>query len=331
MNAIITTANAALATRTPAVIAAEINNIKEQTRRIALYNSIEIGRRLVEAKSLIKHGEWGAWLKSSVQYSQRTADNLMRIFEEYGADQITLLSDNAKSQAFANLSYTQAVALLALPEEERKTFIEEHDIESMSTRELQKAIDELKKAKEENELLKEMWEKDREENQKKIRELELKLEDTGLSDEERQEYEKKLAIEKEYAEEKEEELAEKDKLIRELKNKNSADLEKSKKELAKLKEKIKELETKPLEVHTGATEEDISKAKAEAAEKYEKELALLRVEKEQAEKRVKELEVKVTQQNEAALKYKVYFDEIVKIYQELLKALAELKEFSAYL
>jgi chromosome segregation ATPase len=326
MNDIISTANTELAIRTPAVIAAEINNIKEQTRKIALYNSIEIGRRLVEAKSLIPFGEWGEWLESSVQYSQRTAENLMRIFEEYGSEQITLLSDNVKSQALAKLSYTQAVALLALPEEERETFVEENDVESMSSRELKKAIDELKKAKEENEFIKEMWEKDRDESQKKIQELEAKLENSGLSDEEKHEYEKKLADEKAYVEEKENELADKDKLIRELKNKNTTELEKSKNELAKLKEKIKELETKPLDVHAGATEEDISKAKAEAAEKYEKELAILKVEKEQAEKRIKELEIKATQQNEAAMKYKVYFEEIVKNFQELLRSLSELKE-----
>jgi chromosome segregation ATPase len=326
MNELINQTNTALATRTPAVIAAEINNIKEQTRKIALYNSVEIGRRLVEAKSLIPHGEWGEWLEVSVQYSQRTAENLMQIFEQYGADQITLLSDNVKSQAFANLSYTQAVALLALPEEERENFVQGHDVESMSSRELKAAINDLKKAQEENTFLKEMWEKDREDNLKRIVELEAQLQDGGLSDEEKQAYEKKLAEEKAYAEEKEKELAEKDKLIRDLKSKNSTELEKSKKELDTLKGKIKELEKKPLDVHTSATEEDISKAKAEAAEKYEKEMAVLKVEKEQAEKRIKELEIKATQQNEAAMRYKVYFEEIVKNFQELLKSLSELKE-----
>ncbi|MGL5087096.1 MAG: DUF3102 domain-containing protein, partial [Clostridium sp.] len=39
--------------RTPDLIAAEIRNIKEQTRKVVLYNSIEIGRKLTEAKSII--------------------------------------------------------------------------------------------------------------------------------------------------------------------------------------------------------------------------------------------------------------------------------------
>lgn len=135
--------------RTPEVIAIEINSIKEQTRRTLLYNSIEIGRKLVEAKELVSHGEWGKWLAESVDYSTSTANNLMRIFEEYGGDQITLLGDNLKSQAFGNLNYSQAVELLGLPAEEREIFLKENNVEEMSTRELKKAIKELKNANKE--------------------------------------------------------------------------------------------------------------------------------------------------------------------------------------
>ena len=142
--------------RTPEVIAIEINSIKEQTRRTLLYNSIEIGRKLVEAKELVSHGEWGKWLAESVDYSTSTANNLMRIFEEYGGDQITLLGDNLKSQAFGNLNYSQAVELLGLPAEEREIFVKENNVEEMSTRELKKAIKELKNAnKEKDNALKE--------------------------------------------------------------------------------------------------------------------------------------------------------------------------------
>ncbi|NLI93000.1 MAG: DUF3102 domain-containing protein [Peptococcaceae bacterium] len=70
--------------RTPHIIAAEINIIKQQTNKILLTNAIEIGRRLKEAKDLLKYGEWGKWLEESVNYSQSTADRLMQLFEEYG-------------------------------------------------------------------------------------------------------------------------------------------------------------------------------------------------------------------------------------------------------
>lgn len=131
------------------VIAAEINHIKDQTRVMVLNNSIEIGRRLVEAKSIVSHGQWGSWLEEKVNYSQRTAQNLMRIFEEYGSNQISLFGDS-NSQAFANLSYSQAVALLAIPDiEERETFVVENKVEDMSTRELQQAIKDKEKAEKE--------------------------------------------------------------------------------------------------------------------------------------------------------------------------------------
>ena len=105
--------------RSPALIAAEINNIKAQTRTMVLYNSIEIGRRLTEAKQFIPHGDWGTWLDTSVEYSKSTANNLMRIFEEYGADQLALFGETAaKSQALGSLSYTQAIYMLEVPAEE---------------------------------------------------------------------------------------------------------------------------------------------------------------------------------------------------------------------
>ena len=132
------------ARRTPDLIAAESNDIKARTRTMLLYNSIEIGRRLSEAKLCLPHGEWGKWLETSVDYSQSTANNLMRIFDEYGANQLALFGETeAKSQALGKLSYTQAVAMLGVPAEEREQFIEEHDVENLTTRELQRLVKEL--------------------------------------------------------------------------------------------------------------------------------------------------------------------------------------------
>ena len=138
-------------TRSVDVIAAEINHIKNETKAMVINNSIEIGRRLVEAKSIIGHGRWGDWLEESVNYSQRTAQNLMKIFEEYGSKQISLFGDS-NSQAFADLNYSQAIALLAIRDiEEREQFVEDNNVKNMSTRELQEAIKEKQKAEEEKE------------------------------------------------------------------------------------------------------------------------------------------------------------------------------------
>ena len=129
-----------VAERTPEIIAAEICQIKDQTRKLVLNNSIEIGKRLCEAKEMVPHGEWGTWLERNVDYKQSTANKLMKIYEQYGAAQGELWGASAKSETFTNLTYSKALALLAVPEEEREEFVEKNDVESMSTRELQAAI-----------------------------------------------------------------------------------------------------------------------------------------------------------------------------------------------
>lgn len=126
-------------------IAYEINFIKQQTLETVLTASVQIGERLCNAKELVPHGQWSTWLKEKVDYSQSTADNLMRIYKEYGDEQISL-SGKSKSQTFANLTYSQAVALFALPEHEREEFVESNDVTDMTTKELKEAIAAKKEA-----------------------------------------------------------------------------------------------------------------------------------------------------------------------------------------
>lgn len=137
--------------RTLDVIEMEIRVLQDQAQRVVLGYAIETGRRLEEAKAMVGHGNWGDWLKK-MGYSQSTANNLMRVFREYGASQQSLFGGEANSQALGNLSYTKALQLLALPDqEEREKFVAEHDVEAMSTRELEKAIRERDEARKEAE------------------------------------------------------------------------------------------------------------------------------------------------------------------------------------
>lgn len=132
--------------RTAETIAIEINTIKKQTQRVMLSASIEIGRRLSEAKSMVSYGHWREWLQQNVNYSERTAQNLIKIYDEYDDKGMDALFGN-DLKVFEELSYTQAVALLSLPTvEERKEFVAEHDMEEMSTREIQEAIKAQKEA-----------------------------------------------------------------------------------------------------------------------------------------------------------------------------------------
>lgn len=131
--------------RTTHVIAAEINMIKYQAERIYLAAAVEIGRKLTEAKALLKHGEWGKWLEESVDFSQSRANKLMRIFKEYGAGQLTF----SLSDSNPNLSYSQAVLLLGIPKEERAQFIVDMDVEGMTTQELRQAVNERTQTRQE--------------------------------------------------------------------------------------------------------------------------------------------------------------------------------------
>jgi DNA repair exonuclease SbcCD ATPase subunit len=309
-------------TRSPELIAAEINHLKHQTKAMVLYNSIEIGRRLVEAKQCVAHGEWGKWLETSVDYSPRTAQNLMRIFDEYGADQVALFEGNAKSQALASLSYTQAVALLGVPSEEREAFIEENDVESMSTRELQAVIKERdearKKLEDSRQRLKEAGEQ-----VGKLREEKLKAESTlRTTDEVLRKTQEEVKVVQEWRrkdkEKSEKNIEELQTIITETKkqlseaqasgdneeaNRLTESLDKTDAELVAAQERIKELERqlieKPIEV--SATVERVP-------EEIERELE----------------ELRKSQKSAAAVKFSVRFEELVNGFKALLGTLDDM-------
>lgn len=137
------------AERTLEAVETELRLLQRQAQRSVLSYAIEAGRRLEEAKAMVDHGGWGPWLKK-MGYSPSTAQNLMRIFREYGADQQSIFGGEAKSQAIGDLTYTKALRLLALPEaEEREKFLEEHDAAAMSTRDFEEAVREALRDREE--------------------------------------------------------------------------------------------------------------------------------------------------------------------------------------
>ena len=153
-------------------LVSEIRMITEQTKQVVLFNSIEIGRRLTEAKAMVKRGTWGTWLKERVDYSQRTANNFMKIYQEYGRNGLA-----EKSQALANLSYTQALALIDLPEDERARFAEERKAGEMALRKLQ---EEVRQEKEKVTAVKELANRNAAEAEAKFAD-ELKQKDTQMA------------------------------------------------------------------------------------------------------------------------------------------------------
>ena len=124
------------------IITEEINFYKQQAGMAIL----EIGKRLAEAKMQLSHGEWLPWLEEKVEFSERSAQQYMRLWKEYG-----------KSALSADLSISKALVLLALPESEREDFTtgthsvngEEKTVSAMTVKELEKAIAERNAAREE--------------------------------------------------------------------------------------------------------------------------------------------------------------------------------------
>lgn len=140
--------SAAVATRDINTITAEIKDICQRAKQMALYCAVEIGRRLEEAKQMLPHGAWGEWLKTEVEFLQSTADNYMRLFKGYGTGQISIFGAMVNSQSIANLPYSKALQLLAIPQEERESFAKEVDAENLSVKELKDAIAERDRARE---------------------------------------------------------------------------------------------------------------------------------------------------------------------------------------
>lgn len=130
--------------REPQTIAAEINAIRKRAARQMLEDSVEVGRLLTEAKRSVPHGDWGNWLNVNFAYSTSEANNLMRMYEAYGTpDQIGIFEEN-RMAIFGNLSKSQAVALLGLPEPQRREFVKSHDVENLSVRDMEAEIAKIK-------------------------------------------------------------------------------------------------------------------------------------------------------------------------------------------
>lgn len=125
--------------RNPNIIASEIEAIKNQTKIIVLSASMEIGKRLKEVKAMLPRGTWGTWLEDNVDYSERTAQNLMALHETYSG---------MPQAAIKGISYSKAVALLGIESELLTKAIETNDIPAMTT---QQTEDLAKKLREEQE------------------------------------------------------------------------------------------------------------------------------------------------------------------------------------
>lgn len=119
----------------PEQLAAQINDIKAMARRDTTTYAIAIGQRLLAARNQVAGGQWMAWLRDNVDYSVRTAENLMGLAQRFQGDRLRLVE---------NLDVTKAVMLLGVSDDDIATLVEQGPLEDASTRELQQRIKELR-------------------------------------------------------------------------------------------------------------------------------------------------------------------------------------------
>lgn len=95
-----------------AVLTSEILDLKRQIRRTsqqAAEAALEIGKRLIEMKGLLNHGEWLPFLKTEVQLSVRSAQDYM-----------ALVNHDIKSAMLAHLGMAGALRMIRINVDRRE-------------------------------------------------------------------------------------------------------------------------------------------------------------------------------------------------------------------
>lgn len=301
---------AAEPSRSIEVITSEIQFYKAHASECIL----QIGKRLLEAKAQLSHGEWLPWLKEKVAFSDRTAQNFMRIAKEY-----------TNPQLVADLGTSKAILLMALEGDEREEFVsaphvvesgEEKLVKDMSSEELKAALQELEAIKtvskraeeqmtlrleeleqeheEELEAVKNEWDIQREEYEARLREKADQAAEQAARQEERvAQLEKELEAARQEAAEPDENLLAQ--LRRQVAAEEAEKLERKLKKAKEEADKAKEGQAKA-ERQLQEAKEQAEKEAAAAREQAEKEAAAAR---EQAEKKLREAEEAARQQGQA--------------------------------
>ena len=96
-------------------------------------NMLQLGRVFSEAKPLVPAGEWQNWIRDNACVSVRTAEQYMQAYSAFGTN-----------PDIANLGQSKVLKLLPMPEAEREMFLETHDVQNMTVREVDTAIKEAR-------------------------------------------------------------------------------------------------------------------------------------------------------------------------------------------
>ncbi len=296
--------------RTPEIIGAEIRHITYQVKCMTLYGGVEIGRRLKEAKERVPYGSFGEFLKKETEFSSSAAGRFMQLFDEYGA---ALTGGGELFPTLGKVSVSNALRLLALPSEEREEFAQEHDVEHLSTRELDKILAErdeaLKRAEE--------AEKNLAEEEARRAEVVAPYEEqlSALRAENKELREKPIDVAVEVDEEAVERAA------AEAKSKADAEWAKKLEAAQKAKEKS-EKNVEKLEAKLRLAEEDFEKRRAEVVAPYEEKLSALAG----SEEEIASLRKQLAMSSAEITTFRLRFDGWQQAFQQMLESLEAVPE-----
>ncbi len=262
----------------------------------------EAGRCLAVIKERVGHGNWGDWCKRNLQFSERKAQNMMKLSNEM-REKNSIFSN---PQTFADIEISKIYELLAAPEEVQKAMIENPESEDMNVREFK---DEIRRLKEE--LAEERAKEKINESEEELAQAKEKIEELT----------RQLSL---HQNEKSEDEWQKE--IGSLKSQ----IEKETKKAEKAAEKLKAAQTEMEKKAETAAEEAVEKAKKEAAEKFKEENKLLLDSNRQAAEEIDRLQKRLENNTQPEIAgFKIHADQLQQSFNACVEAAAHIETTDA--
>lgn len=262
----------------------------------------DAGRCLTVIKERVGHGNWGDWCKRNLQFSERKAQNMMKLSAEMREKN----SIFANPQTFADIEISKVYELLAAPEKVQKAMIENPEAEDMNVREFKDEIRRLKEELAEERAKEKMNESEEElaQAKEKIEELTQQL-SMRSSEKSEVEWQKELDA---------------------LKSQIEKETKKAEKAAEKLKAAKAEMETKA----EAAAEEAVEKAKKEAAEKFKEENKLLIDSNRQAAEEIDRLQKRLENNTQPEIAgFKIHADQLQQSFNACIESAKRIESSDA--
>ena len=285
-------------------LTAKTNTLYQQMQLIGavgIQMAADAGRCLTKIKERIGHGNWGDWCKRNLEFSERKAQNMMKLAAEMH-EKNGIFSN---PQTFADIEISKVYALLAAPEEVQKAVLNDPKMEEASVREFQ---DEIKRLK--AELAAERAKEQVDTSAEELAAAEQKIEELSAQVKILQEGKSEAEWEQE---------------VQDLKQKIDAEAQKAKDAARKLKEAKAAAAAEAEKAAEVAAEKAKEDARVEAKAEVEKETAKLAGEVSAARAEIEKLNTKLETSTAAEIgEFKVKADQLQKDFRGCMKCIEDM-------